>query len=130
MVFPPENRYKILFQNAPAKSMAIDSIAFTAAVWDKYNLSEAAHITWEECLSHWLTAAISPIEVRAVNQKTGASSLDYFNHPEDGLRVIAVGGNSMSRGITLEGLCVSYFYRRSQMYDTLMQMGLLVWLSS
>ena len=29
----------------------------------------------------------------------------------------------MSRGITLEGLCVSYFYRRSQMYDTLMQMG-------
>ena len=105
------------------KAMAIDSIAFTAAVWDKYNLSEAAHITWEECLSHWLTAAISPIEVRAVNQKTGASSLDYFNHPEDGLRVIAVGGNSMSRGITLEGLCVSYFYRRSQMYDTLMQMG-------
>lgn len=105
------------------KAMAIDSIAFTAAVWDKYNLSEAAHITWEECLSHWLTAAISPIEVRAVNKKTGASSLDYFNHPEDGLRVIAVGGNSMSRGITLEGLCVSYFYRRSQMYDTLMQMG-------
>ena len=105
------------------KAMAIDSIAFTATVWDKYNLSEAAHITWEECLSHWLTAAISPIEVRAVNKKTGASSLDYFNHPEDGLRVIAVGGNSMSRGITLEGLCVSYFYRRSQMYDTLMQMG-------
>lgn len=105
------------------KAMAIESIAFAAAVWEKYHLSDIAHISWEDCLRNWLTKAISPIEVRAVNQKTGASSLDYFNHPDDGLRVIAVGGNSMSRGITLEGLCVSYFYRRSQMYDTLMQMG-------
>ena len=29
----------------------------------------------------------------------------------------------MSRGLTLEGLVVSYFYRNSKMYDTLMQMG-------
>ena len=43
------------------------------------------------------------------------------NH--DGLRVIAIGGDCLSRGLTLEGLCVSYFYRNSQMYDTLMQMG-------
>lgn len=61
--------------------------------------------------------------MRAVNQRTGATSLDYFNHKEDGLRVIAVGGNSLSRGLTLEGLGVSYFYRKSQMYDTLLQMG-------
>ena len=38
-------------------------------------------------------------------------------------RVIAVGGNSLSRGLTLEGLCVSYFYRNTMMYDTLLQMG-------
>ena len=105
------------------KAMSIESISFVAAVWEKYHLSEISHVSWEECLHNWLTKAISPIEVRAVNQKTGASSLDYFNHPDDGLRVIAVGGNSMSRGITLEGLCVTYFYRRSQMYDTLLQMG-------
>jgi hypothetical protein len=58
-----------------------------------------------------------------VNQRTGAASLDYKANKEHGLRVIAVGGNSLSRGLTLEGLSTSYFYRNSQMYDTLLQMG-------
>jgi hypothetical protein len=34
-----------------------------------------------------------------------------------------VGGFSLSRGLTLEGLTISYFLRNSIMYDTLMQMG-------
>src|SRR5260370_26571409 len=38
-------------------------------------------------------------------------------------RMIAVGGDVLSRGLTLEGLCVSYFYRRVTASDTLMQMG-------
>ena len=33
------------------------------------------------------------------------------------------GGNSLSRGLTLEGLSTSYFMRNSKMYDTLLQMG-------
>lgn len=70
-----------------------------------------------------LKEAVLPVTVRAVNQRTGAASLDYAVHRDTGLRVIAVGGNSLSRGLTLEGLCVSYFYRNSQMYDTLLQMG-------
>lgn len=37
--------------------------------------------------------------------------------------VIAVGGNTLSRGLTLEGLCVSYFVRSASAYDTLLQMG-------
>ncbi len=92
-------------------------------VWDKYNLSEIVGIDWEDLLKNYLHKAISPIEVRAVNMKTGAASLDYFNHKNDGLRVIAVGGNSMSRGLTLEGLGVTYFHRNTKMYDTLLQMG-------
>ena len=63
-----------------------------------------------------------PVEVRAINQRTGAASLDYRPYRQ-GLRVVAVGGNSLSRGLTLEGLSTSYFYRNSQMYDTLLQMG-------
>jgi len=70
-----------------------------------------------------LPASVSPIVVRAVNQRTGAASLDYREGGEQGLRVVAVGGNSLSRGLTLEGLTTSYFYRHSQMYDTLLQMG-------
>jgi hypothetical protein len=42
---------------------------------------------------------------------------------ERGLNVIVVGGNKLSRGLTLEGLTVSYYLRASRMYDTLMQMG-------
>ena len=43
-------------------------------------------------------------------------------YPE-GMNVIAIGGDKLSRGLTLEGLTVSYYLRASRMYDTLMQMG-------
>lgn len=36
---------------------------------------------------------------------------------------IVIGGNTLSRGLTLEGLTVSYFIRSSNTYDTLLQMG-------
>lgn len=49
--------------------------------------------------------------------------LDYVENEASGLKVIAIGGDKLSRGLTLEGLCVSYFLRASKMYDTLMQMG-------
>ena len=78
--------------------------------------------SWD-VIQHALKDAVLPVTIRAVNQRTGAASLDYAVHRDTGLRVIAVGGNSLSRGLTLEGLCTSYFYRNSQMYDTLLQMG-------
>jgi hypothetical protein len=46
--------------------------------------------------------------------------LDYENGP---VTAIAVGGNTLSRGLTLEGLSVSYFVRAVSAYDTLLQMG-------
>lgn len=78
--------------------------------------------TWEQ-VQNALSAATKPITVRSVNQRTGAKTLNYDEYKKDGLRIIAIGGNSLSRGLTLEGLCISYFYRRAQSYDTLMQMG-------
>ncbi len=53
---------------------------------------------------------------------TSQDALEYVDHP-DGLSVIAIGGDKLSRGLTLEGLSVSYYLRASKMYDTLMQMG-------
>lgn len=79
-------------------------------------------VSWTQVQSA-LTAATLPVEVRSVNQKSGAVSLDYSLYKQNGLRVIAVGGNSLARGLTLEGLCVSYFHRGTQMYDALLQMG-------
>jgi hypothetical protein len=60
------------------------------------------------------------VQVREINSATG-EVLDYEREPS--LKAIAVGGNRLSRGLTLEGLMVSFFVRRSVTYDTLMQMG-------
>ena len=92
------------------------------------------HDTFSELFNHsgqkWpdvlrrLHDAIAPVRVQAVNQRTGARSLDYRAVDEaPGVRVIAIGGNSLSRGLTLEGLSTSYFLRNSRAYDTLLQMG-------
>ena len=82
-----------------------------------------AGFDWARVLAG-LHESISPVRVQAVNQATGAASLDYSVMKEPpGVRVIAVGGNSLARGLTLEGLCVSYFLRNSKAYDTLLQMG-------
>ena len=105
------------------QAMKIKNIRKLNYIWDKYNLEDVAGITWDCLLKDYLYKAVRRIEVRSVNQKTGAKSLDYYNYKEIGMRVIAVGGNSLSRGLTLEGLCVSYFYRNTMMYDTLLQMG-------
>lgn len=75
---------------------------------------------WSEVLQH-LNDAASRIEVKSIHGGSG-EALDYFDH-KNGLSVIAVGGNKLSRGLTLEGLSVSYYLRASKMYDTLMQMG-------
>ena len=76
--------------------------------------------TWEEVNVH-LHDAASKIEVKAIHGGSG-EALDYYEH-KNGLSVIAIGGNKLSRGLTLEGLSVSYYLRASRMYDTLMQMG-------
>jgi hypothetical protein len=86
------------------------------------NFSHFLEVTWDQVQAQ-LVASTMPIQTTAVNQKSGPASLDYTAYKEHGLRVIAVGGNSLARGLTLEGLCISYFYRNTQMYDALLQMG-------
>jgi len=76
--------------------------------------------TWKEVLPH-LNNAASRIQVREINGGS-ADALNYFDD-KNGLSVIAIGGDKLSRGLTLEGLSVSYYLRASRMYDTLMQMG-------
>ena len=81
-------------------------------------------ISWDE-VQRTLYLSNEKVNIVSVNQKS-SDALDYERYEKennDGLRVIAIGGDCLSRGLTLEGLCVSYFYRNSQMYDTLMQMG-------
>lgn len=76
--------------------------------------------SWET-IQHSLHKSCAPVIVQTINQRNGKNL--SFDDYKDGLRMIAVGGMSLSRGLTLEGLVISYFYRNSKMYDTLMQMG-------
>jgi hypothetical protein len=76
--------------------------------------------TWKD-IAGVLPDVVGEISVRMING-TAKDALDYADSA-DGLKVIAIGGDKLARGLTLEGLCVSYFLRASRMYDTLMQMG-------
>ena len=77
-------------------------------------------LEWDQ-IAGILSSVVSEISVRMING-TAKDALDYADSA-DGLKVIAIGGDKLARGLTLEGLCVSYFLRASRMYDTLMQMG-------
>jgi hypothetical protein len=76
--------------------------------------------SWDEVVAA-LPDVLDDIVVRSING-TAKDALDYAT-PGAALKVIAVGGDKLARGLTLEGLCVSYFVRSTKMYDTLMQMG-------
>jgi hypothetical protein len=87
--------------------------------WESINLNVKNH-DWITILPH-LHAAAAKITVKTVNGGS-ADVLNYFDEPK-GISAIVVGGDKLSRGLTLEGLSISYYLRASKMYDTLMQMG-------
>lgn len=65
-----------------------------------------------------LLAVVAQCQV-VVENAASAQRLDYSRPATQ----IVVGGNVLSRGLTLEGLIVSYFIRTASAYDTLLQMG-------
>ena len=75
--------------------------------------------SWDKVLEA-ITVNVSGIVVREVHQST---SVPLIYRKDMATNVIVVGGTSLSRGYTLEGLTVSYFLRNTVFYDTLMQMG-------
>ncbi len=92
---------------------------------------------WDEVVQHLYPIA-KRVKVKAING-SAKESLDYrqaemeakirIENGEDvpweerGENVISIGGDKLSRGLTLDGLTVSYYLRASKMFDTLMQMG-------
>ena len=83
-------------------------------------------LSWSK-VKNELFSAIDSIKIFVVNsdKKKSDEVLDYHKYEKtgSGLTAIAIGGLSLSRGLTIEGLCISYMYRNTRMYDTLMQMG-------
>lgn len=108
-----------------------DFVPTTANVLENLDYKDVRikKLSWGEVKTE-LKKAVSKIDVRAVHGTRSTTNLEYhnieeidYNRHENGLSVIAVGGSRLSRGITLEGLSVSYYLRTTKMYDSLMQMG-------
>ena len=114
-----ERRIRYECSNDATQALEDSAINKLHDVW-KIEYSDL-EFTWADVFGR-LLEAVAPISVIEVNSRS-AAALDYEAYKKDGRHVIAVGGFSLSRGLTLEGLTISYFLRNSVMYDTLMQMG-------
>ena len=98
-----------------------DYVPTTKSVMSSLEDTGIKELDWLDIKARLYTCA-SKIEVKSVNGKAADGGLDYDAYP-NGCTVIAVGGDKLSRGLTLEGLAISYYARLSKMYDTLLQMG-------
>jgi hypothetical protein len=77
------------------------------------------YVPWSDVFAH-LGEALSSVRVLVDNYQ----STDRLSYPRDEPQtIVVIGGNTLSRGLTLEGLVCSYFVRSANAYDTLLQMG-------
>ncbi len=97
-----------------------DFVVSTASIIKRIGDPLITPILWSE-VSKELSEAALKIQVRGINGMA-EGVLDYAENPK-GLNVIAIGGDKLSRGLTLDGLSVSYYTRPTKNYDTLLQMG-------
>jgi hypothetical protein len=63
---------------------------------------------------------LARLRVVVLNSTTGGE-LEYDANPRR--QLVAVGGNRLSRGLTLEGLTIAYFLRTTTLADALLQMA-------
>ena len=116
----PNDQYGLSFTNTTKKLIQL-------------NRAEEKDIhSWAE-IKQLLPKMIQKIQVKEINgaakdtlqYKQAEEAAEGKNLPWErrGIHIIAVGGDKLSRGLTLEGLTISYYLRPSGMYDTLMQMG-------
>lgn len=74
----------------------------------------------EEAVLEEAVMNLARLEVVVLNSTTG-DELEYDIKP--GRQLVAVGGNRLSRGLTLEGLTIAYFLRTTTLADALLQMA-------
>ena len=114
--------FKVYGSLSPARALEVsDDIQFMYGTWlSEY--SSRVEFGWDVIqpeLYNTMTWKDAPIHVVSINSDSN-EQLEYELHTE---HVIAVGGYRLSRGLTLEGLVVSYYSRNAKAYDALMQMA-------
>lgn len=80
---------------------------------------EKIYPDWDE-----LKLAVSQVvrETKCIVENSASDDQLKYEDKEP-LTCIVIGGNALSRGLTLEGLICSYYLRKSKTYDALLQMG-------
>ena len=115
------NDIRVNFNEDASKNHHLPLYGELRSLWEKH-FCQVNDVTFARVSQKaTLLAALEKIEVKMVNGSKQSASLNYKENPS--LRVIAIGGLALSRGLTLEGLMVSYFYRNTATFDVLMQMG-------
>ena len=116
---------------ADLRQAALDSVSSGAGIdeWRTLWQSETKRVpaddwgrqqnTFEEVLEQ-LPGVLADTRIVLDNSRS-TDRLDYTTG--EPVVAIAVGGNTLSRGLTLEGLVSSFFVRGASAYDTLLQMG-------
>ena len=106
-----------LWREAERQGQRLDMLF--ASTWDKFKVGIDAPAD-DTTVIQAAIAVLRQIVILVLNSVTG-ENLEYDEKP--GRHIVAVGGNRLSRGLTLEGLTVSYFLRTASMCDTLLQMA-------
>lgn len=118
-------RHLELYGSDPAKAASSVPLTFMKSIWDAEGIGKIFNLDWNATISDTkFLAGIQNLQIVCVNSGNAAGRIDYAAYEKSGgLQVIAIGGNALARGLTLEGLIVSYFRRNTKMADTLMQMS-------
>ncbi|GAA4717349.1 hypothetical protein GCM10025782_13050 [Pedococcus ginsenosidimutans] len=93
-----------------------------AALEETFEEFFADAASWTDLVGR-LQAAVSDVRVELINSDRDKKLTDEEIAWDRPPRMIAVGGDVLSRGLTLDGLSTSYFYRQAGAFDTLLQMG-------
>jgi len=80
-------------------------------------------LNYENDVQDFLYEALKGIEVVTLNSSRINNGKKLIYNDNDPKKYIAIGGNRLSRGFTLEGLTINYFLRKANTVDTLMQMA-------
>lgn len=107
-----------LWCDAARQGQDIESLLF-APVWSDMKIGMTA-LPDDAAVLRGASRVLRGLVVVRLNSVAG-EDLEYDTKP--GRHIVAVGGNRLSRGLTLEGLTVSYFLRTASMCDTLLQMA-------
>lgn len=90
-------------------------------LYDDFYKEIRENYSWDQ-IQAGLNSEIQQFELTIMNNRNSNNRFNYDDYKDKGARLIVIGGFVLSRGLTLEGLTISYFSRNANAYDTMLQM--------